>query len=82
MTDRIHISRRQFLKTGSITAGCSLLGLRNSWAEAAGNEDRPNILFIIGDDISEDFLRQLSDLGINARKMIVDGVGDHPVHPR
>ena len=36
----------------------------------------------IGDDISEDLLRQLSDLGINARKMIVDGVGDHQVHPR
>jgi len=50
MTDRIHLSRRQFLKAGSIAAGCGLLGLRHSLADAAGKEDRPNILWLTSED--------------------------------
>ncbi|MBA7603082.1 hypothetical protein ES703_10185 [subsurface metagenome] len=50
MTDRIHLSRRQFLKTGSIAAGCGLLGLRHNWADAASKEDCPNILWLTSED--------------------------------
>ena len=35
--------------------------------------DKIHAVSKIGDDISEDFLGQLSNLGINAGKMIVDG---------
>ena len=52
MTDRIHLSRRQFLKTSSLAAGCGLLGFRYSWAEAASKEKRPNILWLTSEDNS------------------------------
>jgi uncharacterized sulfatase len=55
MTERIHLSRRQFLKTASIAAGCSLLGFRRSWADAASAPRvRPNVLFIAVDDMNND----------------------------
>ena len=50
MTDRINLSRRQFLKTSSIAAGCGLLGFRHSWADAASTENRPNILWLTSED--------------------------------
>jgi iduronate 2-sulfatase len=55
MTDRIHLSRRQFLKTGFVAAGCSLLGFHRDWASAAfAPRARPNVLFIAVDDMNND----------------------------
>jgi len=50
MTDRIPLSRRQFLKTVSVAVGCGLLGFRHSCAEAASKENRPNILWLTSED--------------------------------
>ena len=50
MADRIPFSRRQFLKTGSVAVVCGLLGFRHSWADAAGKENRPNILWLTSED--------------------------------
>jgi arylsulfatase A-like enzyme len=52
MTGRIPLSRRQFLKTSSIAAGCGLLGFRYSRADAANKERRPNILWLTSEDNS------------------------------
>ncbi|MCP4612196.1 MAG: sulfatase-like hydrolase/transferase [Planctomycetes bacterium] len=50
MTDRTHLSRRQFLRAGTIAVGSGLLGLCHSWADAAGKEERPNILWLTSED--------------------------------
>ncbi len=50
MTDRAYLSRRQFLKVGSVAAGCGLLGLGLHRAQAAGPKDRPNILWLTSED--------------------------------
>ncbi len=52
MADRIHISRRQFLKTGSVVTACGLLGMHNGWATATGKKNRPNILWLTSEDNS------------------------------
>jgi uncharacterized sulfatase len=55
MTERTHLSRRQFLKAGSIVAGCGLWGLQRSWAgPASAAGARPNVLFIAVDDMNND----------------------------
>ena len=50
MTDRTHLSRRQFLKAGTVAAGCGLLGQLHSWADAAGEVEHPNILWLTSED--------------------------------
>jgi len=50
MTDRIHVSRRQFLGAGSVVAGWGLLGFCPSLGEAAGKERCPNILWLTSED--------------------------------
>jgi len=50
MTDRIPLSRRQFLKSGLVIAGCSLWGLHPRRADASGKKDRPNILWLTSED--------------------------------
>ncbi|MBN2132775.1 MAG: sulfatase-like hydrolase/transferase [Sedimentisphaerales bacterium] len=50
MTDGTHLSRRQLLRTGSVAAGCALLGFRHSWAGASGHVNRPNILWLTSED--------------------------------
>ena len=50
MTDRVSLSRRQFLKAGSIAVGCGLLGLGRSGVHAARKQDRPNILWLTSED--------------------------------
>jgi len=52
MTERISLSRRQFLKTASVTAACGLLGLRESFADMASKKNRPNILWLTSEDNS------------------------------
>src|SRR4030042_1614054 len=55
MTERIHLSRRQFLKTGFVAAGCGLVGFHRIWAGAAfAPRARPNVLFIAVDDMNND----------------------------
>lgn len=50
MTGRIHLSRRQFLKSSSIAVGYGLLGLHNSWAGTANRKNHPNILWLTSED--------------------------------
>jgi hypothetical protein len=50
MTDRIHLSRRQFLKTSFVASGCSLLRFGHSWADAASKENCPNILWLTSEN--------------------------------
>ena len=50
MVERTHLSRRQFLKIGSIAAGCGLFGFGMSRARAAGRETHPNILWLTSED--------------------------------
>ena len=52
MTNSTHLSRRRFLKIGSVAAGCSLLGLPHSWAGASRAKNRPNILWLTSEDNS------------------------------
>jgi iduronate 2-sulfatase len=55
MTERIDISRRQFLKTGFLAAGCSLLGFHcNRVSSVFAPRARPNVLFIAVDDMNND----------------------------
>jgi iduronate 2-sulfatase len=55
ITDGIHFSRRQFLKTGAAFAGWSLLGCGHNWAGAASaRRGKPNVLFIAVDDMNND----------------------------
>jgi iduronate 2-sulfatase len=55
MAEKTRLSRRQFLKIGSVAASCGLLGCRGSWADAVGDaRARPNVLFIAVDDMNND----------------------------
>lgn len=55
MTKRMHLSRRQFLRTSSLAVGCSLLGLPDRWAGAGpATRAKPNVLFIAVDDMNND----------------------------
>ena len=46
-----NFSRRDFLKTGSIAAGFSLLGYGRVWAGLEKTDTRPNILWITCEDV-------------------------------
>ncbi len=52
MTDRMNVSRRQFLKIGSAAVGCGLLGFDLRDAGAADKENHPNILWLTSEDNS------------------------------
>jgi uncharacterized sulfatase len=55
MTKRMHLSRRQFLRIGSVAVGCGLLRSPASWACAASAaRAKPNVLFIAVDDMNND----------------------------
>lgn len=55
MTKRMHLSRRQFLRIGSVAVGSGLLGLPGRWAIAApATRAKPNVLFISVDDMNND----------------------------
>jgi len=44
------LSRRQFLQTSAVVAGGSLLNAGVAWAGPAGDQKRPNILWITCED--------------------------------
>jgi arylsulfatase A-like enzyme len=46
-----NLSRRDFLKAGSVAAGSGLLGFSSAWAGPGKNQTRPNILWITSEDI-------------------------------
>ena len=55
MTEKAGLSRRQFLRIGSLAAGWGLLGFQGgSVAAASGTHTRPNVLFIAVDDMNND----------------------------
>ncbi|MBN1816893.1 MAG: sulfatase-like hydrolase/transferase, partial [Sedimentisphaerales bacterium] len=55
MGERIHLSRRQFLKISSIAISGGLLGCSRQWAGAsAGSRTKPNVLLIAVDDMNND----------------------------
>jgi iduronate 2-sulfatase len=55
MAERTLLSRRQFLRMGSVAAGCSLLGCWGREVDVAkAPRTRPNVLFIAVDDMNND----------------------------
>lgn len=52
MTDSVSLSRRQFLKAGTMAAGCGLFGWGRGRTKAADNRSRPNILWLTSEDNS------------------------------
>jgi len=55
MAEAMRISRRYFLKAGSVIAGCGLLGFaRRGVGADSGPRAKPNVLFIAVDDMNND----------------------------
>jgi len=72
MADKMCFSRRQFLKVGSVAAGCSLLGLSFTQTDAAGTKARPNILWLTSEDNGISWVSCYG--GVNCKTPNIDGL--------